>query len=118
PLPKNEILAGFAEIVKCGFIETPEILDIIEADPERATDPDRDEFRQVVELSLRVKARIVGEDFAESGLREVLNYGHTLGHAIEYAERYQWRHGAAVSIGMIYAAELSRLAGRLSDAAV
>lgn len=118
PLPRNEILAGFAEIVKCGFIETPEILDVIEADPDRATDPDQEEFRRVVELSIRVKARIVGEDFAESGLREVLNYGHTLGHAIEYAERYQWRHGAAVSIGMVYAAELSRLAGRLSDSVV
>jgi 3-dehydroquinate synthase len=65
-----------------------------------------------------MKARIVGEDLREAGLREVLNYGHTLGHAIEHAERYRWRHGAAVSVGMMYAAELSRLAGRLSDAAV
>ena len=64
------------------------------------------------------KAAVVGEDFRETGLRETLNYGHTLGHAIEHSERYQWRHGAAVSIGMMFAAELSRLAGRLSDAAV
>ena len=54
----------------------------------------------------------------EQGLREILNYGHTLGHAIEHAERYQWRHGAAVSVGMVFAAELARLSGRLSDEVV
>lgn len=117
-LERNELLAGFAEIVKCGFIAEPEILDLIEADVAAVTDPRSEPFRRVVELAIGVKARIVGEDFRESGLREVLNYGHTLGHAIEYAERFRWRHGAAVSIGMMYAAELARLAGRLSDAVV
>ncbi|GAA4193428.1 3-dehydroquinate synthase [Gryllotalpicola kribbensis] len=116
-LPRNDVLAGFAEIVKCGFIAEPEILEIVEADVDRATDASSDEFRRVVELAIALKARVVGEDFKESGLREILNYGHTLGHAIEHAERYQWRHGAAISVGMVYAAELSRLAGRLSDAA-
>ncbi len=114
-LPRNEILAGFAEIVKCGFIGEPEILDIIEADPDRATDPTTPEFRRVVELSVALKARVVSEDFKESGLREILNYGHTLGHAIEHAERYRWRHGAAISVGMVFAAELGRIAGSLSD---
>ncbi|MGO1410710.1 MAG: 3-dehydroquinate synthase [Microbacterium sp.] len=117
-LPRNEAVAGYAEVVKAGFIRYPEILDIIEADPERATDVGSEEFRRTIELAIRMKADIVGEDFRESGVREHLNYGHTLGHAIEHAERYQWRHGAAVSIGMMFAAELSRLAGRLSDAAV
>ncbi|MFT4124140.1 MAG: 3-dehydroquinate synthase [Microbacteriaceae bacterium] len=117
-LPRNELLAGFAEIVKCGFIGPTEILDIVEADVERATDPASEEFRRVVELAIGLKARVVGEDFKEGGLREILNYGHTLGHAIEYAERYRWRHGAAISVGMVFAAELSRLAGRLSDDAV
>lgn len=117
-LPKNEILAGFAEIAKCGFIAAPEILDIIESDVNRATDPSTPEFRRVVELAIGVKAHVVSEDFREGGLREILNYGHTLGHAIEHAERYQWRHGVAISIGMVYAAELARLAGHLSDAAV
>ena len=116
-LPRNDLLAGFAEIVKCGFIAEPQILEIVEADVEKATDAGSDEFRRVVELSIALKARVVGEDFKESGLREILNYGHTLGHAIEHAERYQWRHGAAISVGMVYAAELSRLAGRLSDVA-
>ncbi|KQX06792.1 MULTISPECIES: 3-dehydroquinate synthase [unclassified Leifsonia] len=117
-LPKNEILAGFAEIVKAGFIDSPEILDIIEADVDAVTDPSTPQFRRVVELAIAMKARVVSEDFTEQGLREILNYGHTLGHAIEHAERYQWRHGAAVSIGMVFAAELGRLTGSLSDAVV
>lgn len=114
-LPKNEILAGFAEIVKAGFIRYPEILDIVEADPEVATDPATPEFRRVVELAIQMKADVVSEDLTEQGLREILNYGHTLGHAVEHAERYQWRHGAAVAVGMMFAAELGRLSGRLSD---
>ncbi|MEO8908206.1 MAG: 3-dehydroquinate synthase [Microbacteriaceae bacterium] len=117
-LPRNEILAGFGEVVKCGFIAEPEILDIIEADLDTATNPTTPEFRRIVELSIGIKARVVGEDFTEHGLREILNYGHTLGHAVEHAERYLWRHGAAVAVGMMYAAELARLNGRLSDAIV
>ncbi|UNK72457.1 3-dehydroquinate synthase [Microbacterium sp. H1-D42] len=115
-LSANEATAGYAEVVKAGFIWAPEILDIVEADPARAVDPSSDEFRRTVELAIEMKAKVVSDDFREAGLREILNYGHTLGHAIEHAERYQWRHGAAISIGMMYAAELSRLAGRLSDA--
>jgi len=114
-IPRNEILAGFAEIVKAGFIAEPEILDIIEADVDRVTDPTTPEFRRVVELAIALKARVVGADFKEGGLREILNYGHTLGHAIEHAERYRWRHGAAISVGMVFAAELARLTGSLSD---
>jgi len=67
-----------------------------------------------VTRAVQVKADVVGVDLRESGEREILNYGHTLGHAIERHEGYRWRHGAAVSVGMVYAAELSRLAGRLS----
>jgi 3-dehydroquinate synthase len=114
-LPRNEILAGFAEVVKAGFIRYPEILDVIEADPDAATDPSTPQFRRVVELAIRMKAEVVSEDFREAGLREILNYGHTLGHAVEHAERYQWRHGAAVAVGLAFAAELGRLSGRLSD---
>jgi 3-dehydroquinate synthase len=116
-LSRNERVAGFAEVVKAGFIWAPEILDLIEADPERAVDPTSEQFRRCVELAIDMKARVVSEDFREAGLREILNYGHTLGHAIEHAERYRWRHGAAISVGMVFAAELSRLAGRLPDAA-
>ena len=59
---------------------------------------------------------MVTDDLKESGRREILNYGHTLAHAIEKNERYNWRHGAAVSVGMVFAAELGRIAGRLDDA--
>lgn len=117
-LSQMEILAGFGEVVKCGFIAEPEILDIIERDVDAASNSQSDEFRRLVELSVGIKARVVGADFKETGPREILNYGHTLGHAIEYAERFQWRHGAAVAIGMVYAAELARLTGRLPDAVV
>jgi 3-dehydroquinate synthase len=117
-LSQMEILAGFGEVVKCGFIAEPEILDIIERDVPTATNSESDEFRRLVELSIGIKAKVVGQDFKESGLREILNYGHTLGHAVEYAERFQWRHGAAVAVGMMYAAELARLAGRLPDSIV
>ena len=117
-LSRNELVAGYAEVVKAGFIWAPEILDLVEAGPDDAVDPRSEAFRRTVELAIDMKARVVGEDFREAGMREILNYGHTLGHAIEHAERYQWRHGAAISIGMVFAAELSRLAGRLSDDAV
>lgn len=117
-LSRNEILAGFAEVVKCGFIVDPAILDAIEADVEAATDPTSPVFRDVVSRAIAVKAEVVEEDFTEQGRREILNYGHTLGHAIEHAERYRWRHGAAIGIGMMFAAELSRLTRNLSDADV
>ena len=117
-LSRNEILAGSDEIVKAGFIAEPEILEIYEADVEKAIDPTTPEFRRLLELSIGMKARVVSADFREAGQREFLNYGHTLGHAIEHFERYGWRHGAAVSVGMVFAAELSRLTGTLSDDAV
>lgn len=117
-LPRNELLAGFAEIVKCGFIGDEEILDILERDVDAATDPQSPEIRRLIELSVGIKARVVSEDFTEQGQREILNYGHTLGHAIEHAERYQWRHGAAISIGMVFAAELSRMTQNLPDEVV
>ncbi|HEU5223694.1 MAG TPA: 3-dehydroquinate synthase [Candidatus Lumbricidophila sp.] len=114
-LPRNELVAGYAEVVKAGFIRYPEILDLVEADVAAATDPSMPEFRRAIELAILMKAEVVSEDFKEAGLREILNYGHTLGHAIEHAERYQWRHGAAIAVGLRFAAELARLAGRLSD---
>ncbi|MFC9178577.1 MULTISPECIES: 3-dehydroquinate synthase [Streptomyces] len=115
-LPVNDYVSGMAEIIKAGFIADPVILDLIEADPEAARTPAGPHTAELIERSIRVKAEVVSSDLKESGLREILNYGHTLGHAIEKNERYKWRHGAAVSIGMVFAAELGRLAGRLDDA--
>ena len=115
-LPHNEIVAGMAEVVKAGFIADPVILDLIEADPQAALDPKGDVLRELIVRAIKVKAEVVAADEKESELREILNYGHTLAHAIERRERYQWRHGAAVSVGLVFAAELARLAGRLDDA--
>lgn len=117
-LSRNEIIASFGEVIKYGFIADPVILDLIEADVTVATDPNSDVFRELVERSIAIKASVVSDDFKEAGLREILNYGHTLGHAIEHAEKYRWRHGAAIAIGMVFVAELARIAGRLSDEVV
>ena len=114
-LPRNEIVAGMAEIVKAGFIADPVILDLIEADPEVSLDPTGKVLPELIRRAVVVKAEVVAADEKESQLREILNYGHTLAHAIERRERYQWRHGAAVSVGLVFAAELGRLAGRLDD---
>ncbi|MGC2568266.1 MAG: 3-dehydroquinate synthase, partial [Mycobacterium sp.] len=115
-LPRNEIAAGMAEVVKAGFIADPAILDLIEADPQAALDPSGEVLPELVRRAVAVKAEVVAADEKESELREILNYGHTLAHAIERREHYQWRHGAAVSVGLVFAAELGRLAGRLDDA--
>jgi 3-dehydroquinate synthase len=115
-LPRNELVAGMAEVIKAGFIADPTILELVEADPAKATDPTADTLGDLVRRAIQVKADVVSADLRESGLREILNYGHTLGHAIERREHYRWRHGAAVSVGMVFAAELARIAGRLDDA--
>lgn len=116
-LPRNELLAGMSELVKYGFISEPEILETVLGD-EKATDPSSEVFGELVRTAVAIKERVTTEDFRESGQREFLNYGHTLGHAIEHAERYKWRHGAAISIGMTFAAELSMLSGKLSESDV
>jgi 3-dehydroquinate synthase len=115
-LPRNELVAGMAEVIKGGFIADPVILDLIEADPEAAIDSEGDVIAELVRRKIQVKADVVSADLRESSLREILNYGHTLAHAIERRERYRWRHGAAVSVGMVFVAELARLAGKLDDA--
>lgn len=121
-LPRHDLVAGLAESVKCGLVKDPAILDLVLADPTDASRPESERLREIIERSIRVKADVVSGDLRESlggplG-REVLNYGHTLGHAIERVEDYRWRHGAAISVGMVYVAELARLAGRLDDATV
>ena len=111
-LPRHDYVAGLAEIIKVGFTHDPEILDRIDQD---ATTPQGRHTRELIERAIAVKAKVVSEDLTEQGQREFLNYGHTLGHAIEKVESYRWRHGAAVSVGLVFAAELGRLAGRLDD---
>ncbi|MFC8269040.1 3-dehydroquinate synthase [Streptomyces cinereoruber] len=115
-LPVHDYVSGLAEIIKAGFIADPVILDLIEEDPQAARTPAGPHTAELLVRSIEVKAEVVSGDLKESGRREILNYGHTLAHAIEKNERYKWRHGAAVSVGMVFAAELGRLAGRLDDA--
>jgi 3-dehydroquinate synthase len=121
-LPRAEIISGLAEVIKCGFIADPRILELVAEDPAAFLDPDCPGLHEAIIRSIQVKADVVSVDFREDrpgGLgREVLNYGHTLGHAIELNERYRWRHGPAISVGMVYVAELARLVGRLDDETV
>jgi len=108
-LPGAEFRSGMAEVVKCGFIADGAILDLLEADPTGRRDTE-----ELIERSVAVKAAAVGEDLFDTGVREFLNYGHTLGHAIERVEDFGWRHGEAVAVGMLFAAELAGQAGLLT----
>jgi 3-dehydroquinate synthase len=117
-LPADELVSGLAEVIKCGFVADPVILDLVEANLAGVRRWDDPVVRALIERSVLVKAQVVTEDLLESSLREILNYGHTFAHAIEKVESYSWRHGEAVSVGMVYVAELARLAGRLDDGLV
>ena len=114
-LPRPDYVSGLAEVIKAGFIADPVILDRIREDTDGATVPHGQHSRELIERAVRVKAEVISRDLTERGPREILNYGHTLGHAIEQVERYRFRHGDAVAIGMVYVAELARLAGRLAE---
>ncbi len=115
-LPQPEYVSGLAEVIKAGFIADPVILDLIESDPAAAARPGGPHERELIERAVAMKAAVVSADLRESGQREILNYGHTLGHAIERAEDFRMRHGDAVAIGMVFAAAVGRLAGRLDPA--
>ena len=120
-LPRDELVAGLGEVVKCGFIADPRILELVESTDPTTLTADSPVLAELVERAIRVKTEVVVADLKETGGvgghpgREVLNYGHTLAHAIEKHEDYAIRHGEAVAIGCVYAAELARLAGRLDD---
>lgn len=115
-LPEQEMIAGSAEIIKAGFIADTEILSLYEADPKAALDP-HGSLQELIARAIQVKADVVSQDLRESHHREILNYGHTYGHAVEHHENYRWRHGHAVAVGMVFEAELARAAGLL-DASV
>ncbi|CAN2239490.1 AroB 3-dehydroquinate synthetase [actinobacterium SCGC AAA044-D11] len=105
-LSDRDFNAGMAEVLKAGFIVDPKILELaLEA---------KANLQELIWRSIKVKADVVSSDFKESKLREILNYGHTLGHAIEANENYELRHGEAVAIGLVFAAELSNVTGNLT----
>ena len=109
-LSTRDLSAGMAEVIKCGFIADKRILELAQDDVI--------DFKELIYRSIKVKAYVVNRDFKESKLREILNYGHTLGHAIEKHSKYKLRHGEAVSIGLVFAAELSNIVGDLPTKAV
>jgi len=123
-LSAREVRSGLAEIVKCGFIADPSILDLVESDPRAAADVRSSVLAELIGKGIAVKASTVRGDLRESGGsggaigREALNYGHTLGHAIEREEAYAIRHGEAISVGMVFVAELARAEGLIDDALV
>ena len=121
-LSRDDYVSGLAEIIKAGFIRDTRILELIESDPNGATSPSWSLAPEIISRAISVKADVVSSDLKEQlGTavgREILNYGHTFGHAIEQVEQYRWRHGAAVSVGMVFVANLAQLAGRLSPEVV
>lgn len=111
-LPLREVTAGLAEVVKYGFIADPVILDLLDQITAAQVHADADLMAELVRRSAQVKAQVVGGDELEAGNRAILNYGHTVGHAIETLSKYQeYRHGEAVAIGMVFAARLGERLG-------
>jgi 3-dehydroquinate synthase len=125
-LPTAELQSGMAEVVKVGLTSDVRIRELLDLHSAQVVDPASPVMQELIERAIAVKAEVVGSDFREMASsvsadalgREVLNYGHTLGHAIERLEDYRWRHGAAISVGMVFAAELAHAGGFLDEASV
>lgn len=115
-LPERELRAGMAEVIKYGVIDDPELLTYVELNREAILAHQPEELAHVIARCCEIKAEVVGEDERESGRRAILNYGHTVGHAVEAAAGYgHYLHGEAVAIGMAAAGRLSRLWGGWSE---
>jgi len=106
-LSDRDFSAGLAEVIKCGFIRDQKILDLIQSKTLADIRSSREVTLELIERSVAVKALVVSGDFKESFDREILNYGHTFGHAVELLSKYSLRHGECVAIGMAYIAYLS-----------
>lgn len=115
-LPERELAAGLAEIIKYGFIRDLAFLEWLELNLERLLARDPEALAYAIEASCRNKAEVVGVDEREAGMRALLNFGHTFGHAIEAGTGYgTWLHGEAVAAGMVLGAQLSERMGYLSE---
>ena len=114
-LGDRDFAAGLAEVVKCGFIRDPQILALIAGKSTSDIRASRDLTVELIHRAISVKADVVSSDFKESFEREILNYGHTFGHAVEIASKYSLRHGECVSIGMVFVAHLAQSLGLLSQ---
>ncbi|MGB0579736.1 MAG: 3-dehydroquinate synthase [Limisphaerales bacterium] len=108
-LPKRELKAGIAEIIKYGIIYDAPFFNWLEKNLEALLKREPKALTKAIARSCEIKAAVVGEDEKESGLRAILNFGHTIGHAIEAITKYgTYLHGEAISIGQVMAADLSR----------
>lgn len=116
-LSDRDFAAGLAEVIKCGFIVDTKIVELLKSTNLLEVRSDRDLTLELITRSIAVKAKVVSGDFKESFDREILNYGHTLGHAIELHSKYTLRHGECVSIGLVFAANLANQSGILADQA-
>ncbi len=116
-LPDRELRAGLAEVIKHGVIRDPVFFDWLEANMGKLLARDAQALVHAVVRSCEIKAEVVGQDERETGLRAILNFGHTFGHAIESGLGYgEWVHGEAVGAGMVMAADLSARTGMISAA--
>lgn len=119
-LPQADFTAGMGEVIKAGFIADPKILELVADHPQVrevawATGPGRAVLEELIARAVQVKAQVVAADFTEAGLREILNYGHTLAHAIELDSDFRVRHGEAVAVGMMLAAQLAHRRGLIGE---
>ncbi len=114
-LSDRDFAAGLAEVLKSGFIVDGQIVELLKGKELAEIRADATLTLELISRTVAVKAKVVSGDFKESFDREILNYGHTLGHAIELHSRYALRHGECVSIGLVFAANLAKQIGILSD---
>lgn len=114
-LSDRDFAAGLAEVLKCGFIVDGQIVELLKKRNLPEVRNSRALTLELISRTIAVKAKVVSGDFKESFDREILNYGHTLGHAIELQSKYSLRHGECVSIGLVFAANLANQTGILPD---
>ena len=114
-LERRELIAGLAESIKHGLIRDADLVAWHENNADAILACDDKTMSKLIERNCQIKAQVVSEDERESGLRAILNYGHTLGHAIESEMQYQWPHGACVAVGMVAACRISLGRGTISQ---
>jgi len=107
-LPEDELTNGLAEVIKHAAIRSDDFFYYLDNNIEKAMEPDISALEDMVVESIRIKTEVVEKDEKEEGLRSILNYGHTIGHAIEAVSNFRLKHGQAVAIGMMAAAKISR----------
>jgi 3-dehydroquinate synthase len=117
-LPEEELVNGLAEVIKSAAIRSDSFFSFLEENIDRIKSLDAGILEQVVFESLKIKAGVVAEDERDTGLRHILNYGHTIGHAVESVSDFEIKHGKAVAIGMVAAARIANKLGMLDDSEV